>query len=111
MTGIAKNSVLTNKASLAREKLWVSAEELAELFDSEDVHVQEFVIREASTFFLIWHLFVIYIWFDDIAPNLTASDSWTGGAVLLRVPGSAGSVVVFLLIHVHCLAKDARITN
>ena len=86
------------------------SEKLAELFDSEDVHVLlEFAVIEASMFF-IW-FFVRDIINNDILLNGTASDSWTSRAKILRVPGSASSVVISELIHVHCPASDGRVSR
>ena len=84
-----RSSVLVDKAWLAWEEFWVVAEELAVFVKSEVVHVVLKFTREAST--------LLGFSFGSLKgplPDLTAGDSWTGGAVFLRVPRGAYSIVI-----------------
>ena len=113
-------SVLVDEARVAREPLWLRAEELAVLVDSEDVEVVSKLVSETPAFGRVFNLMLSLsnLPVNLVFLDLTAGDSLASGTVLLRVPGirSAGgrgrippsvhAVVVRALIHDHRFSKD-----
>ena len=96
-------SVLVKEACVARELLWLLAEELAILVHSEDVHVIELFSEASSSDWGVFRLLPV----DDEALDLTAGESWTGGTELLRIPCASKTVVIWVLVHDHGLSIDA----
>ena len=117
-------SVLVDEARVAREPLWLRAEELAVLVDSEDVDVVSKLVSETTASGCVFSLMLSLpnLPVNLVALDLTAGDSLAGGTVLLRVPGirSAGgwgrippsvhAVVIRALIHDHRFSKDGIAT-
>ena len=78
-------SVLVEEARVAREPLWLRAEELAVLVHSEDVDLVVKLVSETTAFGCLFNLLLIILDLpvNPVALDLTAGESLAGGAVLL----------------------------